>query len=76
MKKPIKKMGRTSFTKMKAGISEVRNFINVLEIQLCGWGSIDNWLKAWKTTKTVAKTANVLIEGGPGTKSLGDAIVE
>jgi hypothetical protein len=42
MKKPIKKMGRTLFTKMKAGISEVRNFINVLEIQLRGWGSIDN----------------------------------
>jgi|TARA_B110000459_G_scaffold167453_1_gene185967 hypothetical protein len=47
MKKCITKMGRTLFTKMKAGIREVRDFINASEIQLRGGVTIENSLKAW-----------------------------
>ena len=38
--------------------------------------SLQGGLKAWDTTKTGAQVANVVIETGLGTKSIGDAIVE
>ena len=57
---------------MKIDIFEVRDFINATEIELRGEGGIENGLKAWETTKTIAKTTNVLVEVSP----LGNAIVE
>ena len=50
---------------MKIDLFEVRDFINASEIELRGEGRIENGLKAWEITKTIAKTTNVLVEVSP-----------
>ena len=47
---------------MKIDLFEVRDFINASEIELRGEGIIENGLKAWEITKTIAKTTNMLVE--------------
>jgi hypothetical protein len=50
---------------MKIDLFEVRDFINASEIELRGEVRIENGLKAWEITKTIAKTTNVLVEVSP-----------
>ena len=62
-------------------VDKIKTIVNSGELKLRGGeavsASLQGGLKAWDTTtKTGAQVANVVIETGLGTKSIGDAIVE
>ena len=61
-------------------MNDLKTIVDSGELKLRGGeavsASLQGGLKAWDTTKTGAQVANVVIETGLGTKSIGDAIVE
>ena len=61
-------------------IDKIKTIVDSGELKLRGGeavsASLQGGLKAWDPTKTGAQVANVVIETGLGTKSIGDAIVE
>ena len=61
-------------------VDKIKTIVDSGELKLRGGeavsASLQGGLKAWDTTKTGAQVANVVIETGLGTKSIGDAIVE
>ena len=58
-------------------VDKIKTIVNSGELKLRGGeavsASLQGGLKAWDTTKTGAQVANVVIETGLGTKSIGDA---
>ena len=58
-------------------VDKIKTIVDSGELKLRGGeavsASLQGGLKAWDTTKTGAQVANVVIETGLGTKSIGDA---